>query len=70
MTQSVNDILNGNIADLQAQNILLTEDYINLGLEIEDVELVLSGLTTSQYGASASISYNNSVIATLQGFIQ
>jgi hypothetical protein len=29
MTQSFNEIINADIADLQAQNILLTEDYIN-----------------------------------------
>lgn len=70
MTQSFNQIINANIADLQAQNILLTEDYINTGLEIIDVETVLYGLTTSYVGLSASIAYNNGLITDLQNVLQ
>ena len=70
MTQSFNQIINADIADLQAQNILLTEDYINTGLEITDVQTVLAGLTASYIGLSASITYNEALIAQLQNVLQ
>ena len=70
MTYSSNQVLQIGIADLQAENLLLTEQYINVGSEITIVQTQLAGLTASYIGLSASIAYNAATIVTLQNFIQ
>lgn len=69
-TQSANDILNQDIADLTFTNTLIQSQVDTASASVAQLSIQIAGLTASITDFEAQITYNNGVISTLQGFIQ
>lgn len=69
MTQSSNQILQQDIVDLQFINSTLQYQIDTASASVVELYVQIAGLTSSIADFQSQITYNESVITTLQGFI-